>query len=143
MAETNVGNTPASTMQASSGPSMISSHTAKWTDEVTETLNKGAFRDCLTIEVRIAGFKTNCLLDTGSEVSTITESHFRKHFGEQNLKMSSAHWVRHTASNCLDIPVLGCLQADVEYIGRVLLGKCIFVLTDTSSETEEMHNTFE
>lgn len=110
---------------------------------MTETLKNGAYRDCLTIEVRIAGVKTNYSLDTGSEVSTTTESHFMKHFGEKDLKLSSAHWVRHTAANCLDIPVLGCLQADVEYIGKFLLGKCMFVLTDTSSEAEEMRNEFE
>lgn len=138
MVETNIGNVPANTTQASSGPSMIRSHVAEWSDEVTETLKNGAFGDCLTIEVRIAGVKTNCLLDTGSEVSTITESHFRKHFGEQKLELSSAHWVKLTAANGLDIPVLGCLQADVECMGKVLPGKCIFVLTDTSTESEEI-----
>lgn len=135
---TNTGNIPTSTAQTSPGPSMIRSHTAEWTDEVTETLKSGAFGDCLTVEVRIAGVKTSCLLDTGSEVSTITESHFRKHFGEQELRLTSAHWVRLTAANGLDIPVLGCLQADVECMGKVLPGKCIFVLTDTSPQAEEI-----
>lgn len=135
MVETNMGNVPTSMTQASSGPSMIRSHITEWTDEAT--LKNGAFGDCLTIEVRIAGVKTDCLLDTGSEVSTITESHFRKHFGEQELKLSSAHWVKLTAANGLDIPVL-CLQADVECMGKVLPGKCIFVLTDTSPQAEEI-----
>lgn len=134
---TNVRIVPSSTAQTSTGPSMIRSHTAEWSDDVTEKLKSGAFGDCLTVEVRIAGVKTNCLLDTGSEVSTITESHFRKHFGEQERRLSSAHWVRLTAANGLDIPVLGCLQADVECMGKVLPGKCIFVLTDTSPKAEE------
>ncbi|KAJ8005431.1 hypothetical protein DPEC_G00146580 [Dallia pectoralis] len=138
MAGTNIGSVPSSTAQTSPGPSMIRSHTAEWTDEVSETLKSGAFGDCLTVEVRIAGVKTNCLLDTGSEVSTITESHFRKHFGEQELRLSSAQWVRLTAANGLDIPVLGCLQADVECMGKVLPGKCIFVLKDTSQQAEEI-----
>lgn len=111
---------------------MIRSHIAEWTDKATETLKNGAFGDCLTIEVRIAGVKTNCLLDTGSEVSTITESF------QQELKLSSAHWVKLPAANGLDILVLGCLQADVECMGKVLPGNCIFVLTDTSPEAEEI-----
>lgn len=33
---------------------------------------------------------------------------------------------------------MGCLQADVECLGKVLPGKCIFVLTDTSPDVKEM-----
>ncbi|KAJ8016012.1 hypothetical protein DPEC_G00002700 [Dallia pectoralis] len=43
-----------------------------------------------------------------------------------------------TAANGLDIPVLGCLQADIECMGKVLPGKCIFVLKDTSQQAEEI-----
>ncbi len=69
-------------VQKSPGPSLIRCHTAEWlTDETAEKLKDSAFGDCLTIEVKIAGVKTKCLLDTGSEVSTISESHFRQHFG--------------------------------------------------------------
>lgn len=88
--------------------------------------------------MKIAGIKTKCLLDTGSEVSTISESHFRQHFGEQKLKLSSACRVKLTAANGLDIPVLGCLQADVECLGKVLPRKCIFVLTDSNPDVKEM-----
>ncbi|RXN33232.1 Transposon Ty3-I Gag-Pol poly [Labeo rohita] len=126
-------------VQKSPGPSLIRCHTAEWlADETTEKLKNSAFGDCLTVEVKIAGVKTKCLLDTGSEVSTISESHFRQHFGEQKLKLSSACWVKLTAANGLDIPVLGCLQADVECLGKVLPRKCIFVLTDSSPDVKEM-----
>lgn len=126
-------------VQKGPGPSLIRCHTAEWlADETAEKLKNSAFGDCLAIEVKIAGVKTKCLLDTGSEVSTISESHFRQHFGEQKLKLSSACWVKLTAANGLDIPVLGCLQADVECLGKVFPGKCIFVLTDTSPDVKEM-----
>ncbi|XP_042624230.1 uncharacterized protein cuzd1.1 [Cyprinus carpio] len=126
-------------VQKSPGPSLIRCHTAEWlADETAEKLKDSAFGDCLAVEVKIAGVKTKCLLDTGSEVSTISESHFRQHFGEQKLKLSSACWVKLTAANGLDIPVLGCLQADVECLGKVLPSKCIFVLTDTSPDVKEM-----
>lgn len=38
----------------------------------------------------------------------------------------------------MNIPVLGCLQADVECLGEILPGKCIFVLNDTSPDVKEM-----
>lgn len=74
---------------------MIRCHTAEWlADETAEKPKDSDFGDCLTLEVKIAGVKTKCLLDTGSEVSTISESHFRQHFKEQKLKLSSACWVK-------------------------------------------------
>lgn len=126
-------------VQKSPGPSLIRCHTVEWTaDDTAEKLRDSAFGDCLVVDVKIAGVGTKCLLDTGSEVSTISESHFKEHFGEQKLKLSSACWVKLTAANGLDIPVLGCLQADVECLGKVLPGKCIFVLNDTSPDVKEM-----
>ncbi len=91
-----------------------------------------------TVPYRAVPCSGKAPLDTGSEVSTISESHFRQHFGEQKLKLSSACWVKLTAANGLHIPVLGCLQTDVECLGKVLPRKCIFVLTDTSPDVKEM-----
>ncbi|XP_046717404.1 uncharacterized protein LOC124393547 [Silurus meridionalis] len=126
-------------VKKSPGPSLIRCHTAEWmADDTAEKLKDSAFGDCLVVDVKIAGVRTKCLLDTGSEVSTISESHFKEHFGEQKLKLSSACWVKLTVANGLDIPVLGCLQADVECLGKILPGKCIFVLNDTSSDVKEM-----
>lgn len=85
------GNDSGVAVQKGPGPSLIRCHTAEWlADETAEKLKDSAFGDCLTVEVKIAGVKTKCLLDTGSEVSTISESHFREHFEEQKLKLSSA-----------------------------------------------------
>ncbi|XP_065423165.1 uncharacterized protein LOC135975608 [Chrysemys picta bellii] len=95
---------------------------------------KRAFGDCLTAEVCIAGVKTRCLLDTGSEVTTITESHFQKYLKDKDLTMHSTRFVRLTAVNGLAIPVVGCLEADIEYMGQTLPGKCIFILKDKASK---------
>ena len=91
----------------------------------------GAFGNCFTINVIIDGVKTCCLLDTGSEVTTMSEGHFKKHFTGKVL--SPAKWVKLTAANGLDIPVLGCLHTDVECSGKRLTGKCVFVLRDNAS----------
>ncbi len=121
------------------GPSVIRSHKADWkVDIVPGTLKEGAFGDCLTVDVKIAGVPTTCLLDTGSEVTTISESHFKQHFGGQEIQLSSANWVRLTAANGLNIPVLGCLQADIECMGSLLPGKCVFVLTESNPDAQEM-----
>lgn len=99
---------------------------------------KRAFGDCLTAEVYIAGVKTRCLVDTGSEVTTITESHFKKYLKDKDLTMHSTRFVRLTAVNGLAIPVAGCLEADIEYMGQTLPGKCIFILKDKASKGSHM-----
>lgn len=91
----------------------------------------GAFGNCFTIDVIIDGVKTCCLLDTGSEVTTMSEGHFKKHFSGKVL--SPAKWVKLTAANGLDIPVLGCLCTDVECFGKRLTEKCVFVLRDDAT----------
>ena len=91
----------------------------------------GAFGNCFTVDVIIDGVKTCCLLDTGSEVTTMSEGHFKKHFTGKVL--SPAKWVKLTAANGLDIPVLGCLYTDVECFGKRLTGKCVFVLRDDAT----------
>ncbi len=122
-----------SDIMITNGPSVVRSHMADWNAEgVPQTVRDSAFGDCLTVDVKIAGVPTRCLLDTGSEVTTIPESHFKRHFGKQERLLLSANWVRLTAANGLDIPVLGCLQADVECMGSLLPGKCVFVLTEST-----------
>ncbi len=76
------------------GPSVVRSHTADWkAEEIPQTVRDSAFGDCLTVDVKIAGVPTRCLLDTDSEVTTISESHFKRHFGKQERPLSSANWV--------------------------------------------------
>lgn len=96
---------------------------------------KGAFGNCFTVEVSIGGVTTCCLLDTGSEVTTISETHFKRHFTGKAL--SPAKWVKLTAANGLAIPVLGCLYTDVECLGKQLTDKCVFVLRDEETAGKE------
>ena len=71
-------------------------------------------------------------LDTGPEVTTMSETHFNKLF--KGKALSPAKWVKLTAANGLDIPIIGCLYADIECFGKKLQGKCVFVLRDDMAE---------
>ncbi|XP_048062052.1 uncharacterized protein LOC125277609 [Megalobrama amblycephala] len=98
------------------GPSVIRSHTA----------------DCDAGNVS----KALCESAFGSEVTTITESHFKNHFGE--VVLSSAIWVRLTAANGLNIPIIGCLEADIECMRKTLHGKCVFVIKESNHNGTEL-----
>lgn len=131
------GNSSTEQRPDSHGPSMIRSQTAECVArEVDEALRRTAFGSCRTVELAIASVKTTCLWDTGSMVTTITEAHFREHFGEKEM---SANWVELTAVNGLDIPLLGCIEAEVELIGKTVGRMCILVLTDNHPDVKRMN----
>lgn len=90
------------------------------------------FGSCFILDVLIDGVKTCCLLDTGSEVTTMSEAYFRRQF--TGARLSSARWVKLTAAN-------GCLYADVECLGMKLPGKCVLVLRDDVTGGRGARNT--
>ncbi len=81
--------------------------------------------------VAMGGVLVPCLVDTGSMVSTITESCFREHFepwGQDRLK--TCHWLQLRAANGLSIPYMGYMELDVELCGK-FFPKCgVLVVRD-------------
>ncbi|KAL7870950.1 hypothetical protein SRHO_G00084470 [Serrasalmus rhombeus] len=86
---------------------------------------------CPVIDVVIGGVVVSCLLDTGSMVSTVTESFFIQQFepwGQDHLQ--SCHWLQLRAANGLDIPYIGYLELDVMLCGKVMSRCGILVVKD-------------
>lgn len=76
---------------------------------------------CPNIDVSIGGATVPCLVDTGSMVSTVTESFFLSHFapwGHDRLR--SCHWLQLRAANGLAIPYIGYLELEVQLCGKVM-----------------------
>ena len=79
---------------------------------------------CPHLDVCMGGIPVPCLIDTGSMVSTMTESFFLQHFepwGQDRLR--SCHWLRLSAANGLPIPYVGYIELDVELCGKSV-SKC-------------------
>lgn len=69
----------------------------------------------------MGGVQVSCLLDTGSMVTTISESFFNYHFqswGDQGLQECS--WLQLRAANGLELPYLGYLELDILVLGKLL-----------------------
>lgn len=83
------------------------------------------------VEVKMGGVNVNCLLDTGSMVTTVTETFFKQNFecfGPQKLKM--CNWLALRAANGLAIPYLGYIEVDIEVLGKVILKRGVLVVKD-------------
>ena len=67
-----------------------------------------AISKCPVVKVNVSGQSINCLLDTGAEVSTLTEEFFRNHLSRLGHKMKDiTGWISITAANGLPVPYLG------------------------------------
>lgn len=85
---------------------------------------------CPKIKVSLGGVQINCLLDTGSMVTTVTESFFLKHFKEVP---QSCRWLQLKAANGLEIPYVGYVELDVEVFGKIMPQKGVLVVKDPPS----------
>lgn len=84
---------------------------------------------CPHITVLMGGVGVPCLVDTGSMVSTITESFFVQHFEPWGSeKLHSCNWLRLSAANGLAIPYVGYLELDVQLCGKVVSKRGVLVV---------------
>ncbi|XP_062420887.1 uncharacterized protein K02A2.6-like [Pungitius pungitius] len=83
-----------------------------------ERFLRHAVGKCPEVDIQIGGVLLRCLLDTGSNVSTLTESFFRDHLhGEDEDMHCTAKWLKITAANQLPLPYLGYVELDVQVMG--------------------------
>ncbi len=125
--------------QENQGPSMALSQATQGAGSPPEGTSRDRFLEravgtCPMVDLKIRGVLVSCLLDTGSQVSTITEGFFREHlFGNESDVLSTSGWLKITAANGLDIPYLGYMELDVEVMGMTLPECGFLIVKDTPS----------
>ena len=73
------------------------------------------------IEASVGGVTTSFLIDTGSQVSTITETFYRTHLAQtENHLQDPNNWLTIGAANGLTVPFVGYLELDIEVCGIVV-----------------------
>lgn len=86
---------------------------------------------CPHIDVLMGGVTVPCLLDSGSMVSTITESFFTEHFAQWGQeRFHSCNWLQLWATNGLSIPYIGYLELTVTLCGKEIPGCGVLVVRD-------------
>lgn len=84
--------------------------------------------ECREVSVQICGVPVRCLLDTGSQVSTISESFLRQHLlGQGEDVFPTVKWLKLTAANFLPIPYVGYVELDMETMG-LTIPECGFLI---------------
>lgn len=86
---------------------------------------------CPVVEVKMGEIMVPALLDTGSMVTTITESFFNKNFGHlSDAQLKECAWLDLRAGNGLELPYLGYLELDVTILGKCMPRRGVLVVKD-------------
>ncbi|XP_028284738.1 uncharacterized protein LOC114450669 isoform X1 [Parambassis ranga] len=86
---------------------------------------------CPVVEVGMGGVVVPSLLDTGSMVTTITESFFKEHFGHlTDSQLRECAWLDLRAGNGLKLPYLGYLELAITILGKCVPRKGVLVVKD-------------
>ena len=72
--------------------------------------------ECPVIDIHIGGVRAPALLDTGSEVTTVTESWFRSHF--PNGQLSQVKWLTLRGAHGVEIPYVGVSEMEIQAVGH-------------------------
>ena len=83
----------------------------------------------------VAGQPVDCLLDTGSQVSFVTEAFFKATFQRGGHLLRSAHnWLSIRPADGLQIPYVEYFEAAVEIAGTVVENRAILVVRDAHQQ---------
>ena len=94
------------------------------------------------VMIEIGGVSVNCLLDTGSQVSTITETFFNESLLFNNCTPQSLPgWLTLKAANDLPIPFIGYIEMDVVVLGRKVSNRGFLILKDTPESLKSTTKT--
>lgn len=86
----------------------------------------------MDVELVGLGITVSCLVDTGSEVSTITESFFEQHLKPLGAEiLRNTQWLQLKAANGIDIPYVGYMQLDVKIGDTVFPTKGVLIVKDS------------
>lgn len=80
---------------------------------------------CPETVMKIDGAEVRAIVDTGSEVTTVTEAWYRRHLFNSQLRQNN--WLTLKAANGLDIPYLGLLDGEVCIYGRTCRASILVV----------------
>ena len=96
-------------------------HGSTDSDQVKDSIIDRAVGKCPEAIACLGSVKANCLLDTGAQVSTITESFYREHLlplGQPVL--DTTNWMKISAANGTAIPYVGYIELDVTLLDQTI-----------------------
>lgn len=92
---------------------------------------------CPVINISVSGINLACLVDTGSMVSTVTESFYRKFIEPLGTLLIQNSFIQLKAANGLEIPYIGYIEVDVHYHGNILKQRGLLIVKDSTDDSTQ------
>ena len=84
----------------------------------------------------MAGVDVDCLMDTGSQVSLVSESFFKEHIQSATCNLKSAHnWLTIRAVDGLEVPYLGYFETDIVVSGITVHNRAVLVVREAERKS--------
>ncbi|CAG2240915.1 unnamed protein product [Mytilus edulis] len=84
---------------------------------------------CPTVSAYVAGFKVNCLVDTGSTVTTVTESFYNR-FLRRCTDLQTDITFNPKGANGTCIPYIGYVEVNIDIMGQRLPNRGVLIVKD-------------
>ena len=96
-----------------------------------------AIGKCPLIDLKINDqISIQCLVDSGSQVSAISESCYKTLLNSQPPIVDTSNWLKITAANGLDIPYIGYIELDISINGIDLSNAGFLVFRDSHTDRD-------
>ena len=93
--------------------------------------------DCYTVDVTFQDVEVSCLLDPGSQVTTISEGFYREHLEPRGLVLKEIPSpFTLVSANGSNIPYIGCFETDIKVLGEIVRERVVLVLADSAERKE-------
>ena len=94
---------------------------------------ENAVGDCPELKVKVGGVDVGCLIDTGAEVSTITESFYKEFLDQGSEVIDVTSYIRISASQGLEIPYVGYVELQLTALSHTFEGLGFLIVKDPVS----------
>ena len=102
-----------------------------------ERIYSRAIGSCPEATIKIGDVECRCLLDSGSEVSMVTESFYRRFLEPEGYRLIQIDTVLHlTAASGLTVPYVGYFEPDLCALGDIYNGVGMLVVRDSPNAAQ-------
>ena len=90
--------------------------------------------DSPIIKATMAGVDVDCLIDTGSQVTLVSESFYVEHLRPRgHLLTTVRNWLTVRAADGLELPYIGYFEAGIVISGITVCNRSVLVVRDCST----------
>ena len=82
---------------------------------------ENAVGNCPEVKIKLGGVDVGCLIDTGAEVSTITESFYKEFLAQGREVIDVTSYIKISASQGLEIPYVGYVELQLTALSLIRL----------------------